>query len=94
MEVQPVHNYTLNLATLKVVPRKRVYTVWVVASDDGNWKMYHCPDCRNFMFQYKGDLVAEIPGEAPQPYPVMIQCRNPNCGRKVVVEEAVSQVGW
>jgi hypothetical protein len=90
--VHPIHNFQVSLATLELIPRKRIYTVWVVASDDGSWKIYHCPDCRNAMFQYKGDLVAEIPGEAPQHYPVMIQCRNPNCGRKVIVADAIKQL--
>jgi len=90
--VRPIHNFKVNLTTLNLVPKKRVYTVWLVASDDDRWKMYHCPDCRNFLFQYKGDLVAEAPGEAPLHYPVMIQCKNPACGRKVVCAGAVDQV--
>ena len=88
----PVHNVTFNLETGKLRPAKRTYTVWVVAPEDDRWKIYHCPDCKNPVAQYKGDLVAEMPGEAPEPYPIKIQCKNPNCGRKILFKEAILQV--
>lgn len=88
----PIHNAKVSRDSGRLIPRKRVYTVWVVPRSDGAWKMYNCPDCRNPIAQYKGDLVVEIPGESPEPYPIMVQCKNPKCGRKVVFEKAVPQV--
>jgi hypothetical protein len=89
---EPIHNVKLNLETLKMRPAKRIYTVWIVPCEDDSWKIYHCPDCRTPIAQYKGDLVAEIPGESPEPYPVMIQCKNSACGRKIVFEDSVHQL--
>lgn len=90
---KPIHNTRMNLETLKMRPAKRVYTVWIVpVEDDDEWKIYHCPDCRTPIAQYKGDLVAEIPGESPHPYPIQIQCKNPQCGRKIVFEDAIRQL--
>ena len=87
----PIHNVTINLKTLKTVAAKRTYTVWLVPTEDDDWRIYHCPDCRNPIAQYKGDLVAEIPGESPSPFPVKVQCKNPLCGRKIVFEDAIRQ---
>jgi hypothetical protein len=92
MVKNPIHNKVINPKTGKYTPKKRVYTIWVVESWSEKWMIYHCPDCRNPIAQYKGDLVAEVPGEAPTPYPVQIQCKNPNCGRKIVFKEAIEQV--
>jgi hypothetical protein len=89
---KPIHNTKINLETLKMRPAKRVYTVWIVPTEDDEWRIYHCPDCRTPIAQYKGDLIAEIPGESPEPYPIKIQCRNPNCGRKIVFEDAIRQL--
>lgn len=88
----PIHNTTLNPKTLKMIAKKRTYTVFVVPRDDGDWSIYHCPDCRNPVSQYRGDLVCEIPGEAPGPYPVKVQCKNPKCGRKILFKDALEQV--
>ncbi len=89
---EPIHNKKLNLETLKMRPAKRIYTIWIVPTEDDNWRIYHCPDCRTPIAQYKGDLVAEIPGESPEPYPIQIQCKNPQCGRKIVFQDAVHQL--
>jgi len=88
---EPIHNKEISPKTGRYVAKKRVYTVWLVSSSDDRWKIYHCPDCRNPVAQYKGDLVAEVPGETAKPYPVMIQCKNPNCGRKILFNGVVSQ---
>lgn len=74
----------------RVKPRKRVYTVWVIFVQTG-WKMYFCPDCQNPLAQYQGDTVQEILGEAVFSFPVQVQCRNPNCGRKVIFQAAVKR---
>jgi len=88
----PIHNKEINPKTGKYIAKKRVHTEWLVRAEDDKWHMYFCPDCRNPIAQYKGDLIASVPGEAPEPYPVQIQCKNPKCGRKIVFKEAVSQV--
>ena len=71
--------------------RKRVVSVWLINDGDTQWRMYHCPDCRNAIFQYKGDIVAEVPGGAELEYPILIQCKNPNCGRRVLICYVTSQ---
>lgn len=87
----PLHNKEIT-HTGRVVAKKRIYTIFVVASDDDTWKIYHCPDCRNAIFQYKGDLVREMPGLVESKCPVLTQCKNPNCGRKVQVNGEVGQI--
>ena len=86
----PIHNKKITYKG-KVVARKRVYTVFTVGSEDTRWKMYHCPDCRNPIAQYKGDAIMEVPGEAPEAYPFMVQCKNPKCGRKVLFKSSTEQ---
>jgi len=88
----PIHNKEFNLVTGKIIPAKRIYTVWIVKTADDKWRIYHCPDCRNPVAQYQGDIIAEIPGKVPNSYPIMIQCRNPNCGRKIIFKQAIEQV--
>lgn len=89
---EPIHNKEISPKTGRYIAAKRVYTVWLVAPNDDRWKMYHCPDCRNYVARYKGDLVAEVPGTHPDAYPVEIQCRNRDCGRKIVFAGTVEQV--
>lgn len=88
----PIHNPQFNIDSERLIPRKRVYTVFVVPRYDNKWLIYHCPDCRNPIAQYKGEMVAEIPGEAPRGYPVLVQCKNPKCGRKIMFADAIEQV--
>jgi hypothetical protein len=89
---EPLHNKTYNPSRGTFRASKRVITVFTVFKEDGGWSIYHCPDCRNPVAQYKGDLVAEVPGETKSKYPVMIQCKNPNCGRKVMFKSSTEQV--
>jgi len=88
----PIHNKVINPKTGRYRPAKRVYTVWLVPNESDKWNIYHCPDCRNPVAQYRGELVAEVPGCAPSTYPVQIQCKNPNCGRKIVFADTTEQV--
>lgn len=90
---KPIHNAKLNQGG-EFVAKKRVVTVWTVFRDNGEWSIYHCPDCKHPIAQYKGDLVAEVPGGTPSKYPVMIQCRNYNCGRKVMFKDATEQTSY
>lgn len=89
---QPIHNTVINPKTQKERPAKRIYTVWIVPTNDDIWRMYYCPDCREPIIRYKGDIVAEIPGESPQPYPLEVMCKNKGCGRTLVFEDAIKQI--
>jgi hypothetical protein len=78
--------------TMRWRPRKRIYTVWLIYVATTDWLMYFCPDCRNPIAQYQGQLVMEHPGYKPfnlDHAPVMIQCKNPQCGRKIVFQDAL-----
>jgi hypothetical protein len=86
----PIHNKVLTTSG-KLLARKRVYTIIVVRSEDDGWKMYNCPDCKNYLAQYKGELVRETPGVTPTAMPIQIQCKNPNCGRKILFDYSVEQ---
>lgn len=88
----PIHNKVINKETGLPRPKKRVYTVWLVSRWTDEWTIYYCPDCRNPIIEYKGDLIAEIPGEVKEGYPIRVQCKNPNCGRKVVFKEVIEQL--
>ena len=88
-----VHNETINPETGKYIPAKREYTVWLIARADGNWQIYHCPDCKHPVIQYKGDICAEVPGEVEtHAYPFKIQCKNRHCRRKFVFADATEQI--
>jgi len=87
----PIHNKSLGTQG-QWKPRKRTYTIWVVEAEDNKWKPYFCPDCRNMICQYKGELVAEVPGEVGNSYPIKVQCKNANCGRKIVFMGSTKQV--
>ena len=89
---QPIHNTEISPKTGKYIAKKRVYTVWLVATQEDKWNIYRCPDCTLPIVQYKGDLIAEVPGEAPGAYPMKVQCRNRNCGRKILFKDAIEQV--
>ena len=89
---QPIHNTKVNPETLKKRPAKRIYTVCIVPTEEDTWKMYYCPDCREPIVRYKGDIVCEIPGESPKPYPLEVKCKNPACGRTLVFEDAIRQL--
>lgn len=76
----------------KMVTRKREYTVWLLSFPDEKWHMYWCPDCRQPIAQYKGELIMEYPGidtMSPTSTPVLIQCRNSGCGRKVMFQDVI-----
>ena len=88
---EPIHNKKLTEG--RFVARKRVYTVWTVFNSSNVWQMYRCPDCSSPIAQYKGEAVSEVPGEFPVKYPVLIQCKNVSCGRKVMFADTTEQIG-
>jgi len=85
-----VHN--IEVIKGKVRAKKRVFAVWTIFRQGDKWALYNCPDCRNPIAKYKGDLVMEVPGEFLSDYPVMIQCKNPKCGRTITFVGAVEQL--
>ena len=91
---QPVNERIYDTEAMRWRPRKRIYTVWLLYVESDDWRMFFCPDCRNPIAQYKGQLVMEHPGYTPVSLdhsPVMIQCKNPQCGRKVVFQDVVKR---
>lgn len=88
---EPLHNKVLTLAG-KWLPRERLYTIFSVKADDNQWKPYHCPDCRNMIFKYKGNLMMEIPGEVIVKAPMKVRCKNSSCGRTILWAGSAEQV--
>lgn len=89
---EPVNEKIYDTQAMRWKARKRIFTVWLIYIPGNEWLMYFCPDCRNPIAQYKGQLVMEHPGYQPvnlSHSPVMIQCKNPQCGRKIVFQDAV-----
>lgn len=80
-----LHNYQ------KEYHIQTLYTsVWLEnRTEDILPKKFHCPVCRCPLFQYCGEVVSIIPGGSPTPVPVIIQCKNKNCGRKYYVHAMV-----
>lgn len=92
---EPVNEKVFDNETFSYKASKREFTVWLIDIRQGKWNMYWCPDCRSPIAQYLGDLVMEYPGfdaSKSTTMPVMIQCKNPNCGRKVIFQ-SVAQRG-
>lgn len=57
----------------------RTITVWLKYQIDKKIHPYFCPNCRNVVMTYAGDVVMEMPGEHPNNMPIVVQCKNPNC---------------
>jgi len=62
-------------------------SVWLEESD--NIEIYYCPKCRCPVFQHKGNVVQELPGDSDANPPIIIQCRNKNCGKKYMIHPFV-----
>jgi len=95
---QPVNERHFDNESFRYKATKRVFTVWLLYVNQPEWNMYWCPDCRNSICQYKGELIMEHPGadEAmtdiqPHSPPLMIQCGNPYCGRKIMFQGIVKR---
>lgn len=78
---EKTHSDTLN---------KRIYTVFILFNNLAQWQPFHCPDCRFMICRYKGMAVMEMPGGTlHNTVPVEIKCPNPNCGRRVIFQDAM-----
>jgi hypothetical protein len=91
---EPANEAVFDQETFSYKPSKRVMTVWLIDIRQKKWNMYWCPDCRSPIAQYLGDLVMEHPGfdvNSATSLPTMIQCKNPQCGRKVIFQSVVTR---
>lgn len=61
---------------------RRITSVWLEVNQSVGLEMFNCPTCKAPILQIQGDIVTMLPGESPSRLPIIIQCRNPNCGRK------------
>lgn len=61
---------------------RRMTSVWLEVNQSSGVEMFNCPTCKAPVLQIQGDVVTMLPGESPSKLPIIIQCRNPMCGRK------------
>lgn len=66
-------------------------TLYLQSNNEAELKIYYCSTCRCPLLQFKGDLIQELPGLAEAKLPMILQCRNPSCGRKYMVIAIVRQ---
>lgn len=71
---------------------KHIATIRLERNNDGNWHMYHCPDCGLYMFRHNGDLLHSEPGNAPLTLGIEIACKNKHCGKVIIVEGFATKV--
>jgi len=64
-------------------------TLTLVANKDAELKIYYCSTCRCPLIQFKGDLLQELPGLKEVKLPILLQCRNQECGRKYLINAIV-----
>jgi len=44
--------------------------------------VFFCPDCRNAIIEYIGEVVSIVPGGESQELPITVPCKNYKCKRK------------
>lgn len=49
-------------------------SVWLSDYGDGKIRMFFCPNCQAPLLQYKGKIVAIVPGFTPSPLPMIRKC--------------------
>jgi hypothetical protein len=66
--------------------REKTYitTVTLIKPKEGDKErhVFFCPDCRNAIIEYIGEVVSIVPGRIPQDLPITVPCRNYKCRRK------------
>jgi len=73
---------TVKLAVIGAPSRKPIATVWLERRV-GSPHPFFCPDCRNMLMSYTGEIVSIVPGGIQIHTPTsIIQCQNRNCGKK------------
>jgi hypothetical protein len=74
------------------LPYRRITSVWLRKNKGMDFEIYYCSTCRAPQLQHKGDVVMEVPGDAPIKFPVLIKCRNRECKRVYQFEAIVEEV--
>jgi hypothetical protein len=64
-------------------------SLWIEENNKEVPEIYYCSRCKCPVFQFKGNLVTEIPGGSPCKVPIIKQCPNKTCGRKYYVTAVV-----
>ena len=70
------HFQTVNKVQTKFI------SLWIEENPTLDEKLAYCMWCRCPLFAVKGSIVTVIPGDSPSKLPVVVQCRNKNCGHK------------
>lgn len=58
--------------------KKKICTI-IIEYNDEQWHFFYCNDCRNPVFQYKGDVIKTIPGLSVSTTPILNMCSNNQC---------------
>lgn len=72
----------LSTTANKFVKKSFVTTIYLVRNDDPYLRPFFCPDCRNMILQYGGEVARIVPDQTSTNLPIVVQCRNRDCGRK------------
>jgi len=63
-----------------------VTTVYLVKHSNSQEHPFWCPDCRNMILQYRGEVIKLAPGSLvdgeDSTLPLTVMCSNTNCKRK------------
>ena len=49
---------------------------------DDSKHVFFCPDCRNAIIEYIGEVISIVPGSIPKDLPIAVACKNYKCKRK------------
>jgi len=60
--------------------RKSICTVKLEYNDKRH-HMFYCNDCRNVVFQYKGEVIQILPGLLESSTPMLAMCSNDKCNK-------------
>jgi len=66
-------------------------TLTLTNNKKSDLKVYYCSTCRYPLLQFKGDLIQELPGCKEVELPIILQCKNPTCGRKYLINAIVKK---
>lgn len=59
-----------------------ITTVYLSRPENHELHIFHCPDCKNPVIQYAGEIVKIIPGMNETKLPIVVECSNGRCKRK------------
>lgn len=79
------HTQLIGSKRVQVI-KKYVTTVTLIKPNDGlgdnGLHIFNCPDCKNPVLQYRGEIASILPGFTPVELPIIVQCSNRDCRRK------------